>query len=171
MKHLMSLLRFIDAVNDWTGKVVSFLLLPIVFVTLCEATARYVFNSPTSWAFDISLLFFGIYVLLTGGYAFRHRSHVNVDLIYEHLPIRVQAIFDLTTFFVFAAFIGGLFWKAIPNAIESCAKQEFFYTSVWHCPLYPVKVSIVIGAFLILIQGLAKFIRDIMKLIWNKETS
>lgn len=169
MKHLTTVLRFVDALNDWTGKLVSFLIVPIVLMTLYEAIARYVFNAPTSWAFDISLLFFGIYTLLIGGYALRHQSHVNVDLIYERLPIRVQAILDLITFTVFAAFIGGLLWKAIPNAIESCAKLEFYYTSVWRCPLYPVKVSIVIGAFLILIQGLSKFIRDILKLIWNKK--
>jgi TRAP-type mannitol/chloroaromatic compound transport system permease small subunit len=46
---------------------------------------------------------------------------------------------------------------------------EFFYrsalirevtTSDWAPPIYPVKLFIPLGAFLITLQGLAKFIRD-----------
>ncbi|GAH80376.1 unnamed protein product [marine sediment metagenome] len=43
-------------------------------------------------------------------------------------------------------------------------------TSVWHPPLYPLKLTMPIAAFLILLQGLAKFIRDLNAAIMGGKT-
>ena len=41
--------------------------------------------------------------------------------------------------------------------------------SAWQPPIYPVKMMIPIGAFLLLLQGIAKLIRDILTLFSGKE--
>jgi TRAP-type mannitol/chloroaromatic compound transport system permease small subunit len=34
--------------------------------------------------------------------------------------------------------------------------------TVWDVPIYPLKLALPVGAFLLLLQGLAKFIRDLV---------
>ncbi len=41
--------------------------------------------------------------------------------------------------------------------------------SAWGPPLYPVKLMIPVGAFLLLLQGVAKLIRDILTLVYGPQ--
>jgi len=41
--------------------------------------------------------------------------------------------------------------------------------TIWEPPIYPLKLTIPIAGFLLLLQGLAKFIRDLIIVITDKE--
>ena len=60
---------------------------------------------------------------------------------------------------LFFLFVGILLWKGIPGAIRAVVLGEHSQ-SIWGAPEWPVKVAIPLGAFLILLQGIAKLIRD-----------
>jgi len=158
----------IDSISEWTGKIVSFLIIVIIGVTIWEVILRYVFNAPTIWAFDAAYLIFGAYGVLGGAYTLYLKGHVNVDILYGRFPLRVRAIVDLGTSIFFFLFCGLLLWKGGEMAWDSLKIMERG-SSAWNPPIYPIKLTIPIGVFLLLLQGIAKFIRDLVMATTGKE--
>jgi len=161
-------LKGIDRLNETTGKLVSFLIIFLVGVILYEICARYLFNSPTIWAHETSQMIYGVYVILLGGYVLQRGGHVNVEILYLRFPPRKRAIIDLLTWLLFFYFCGLLLTKGWEMAWDSFTVRETEPTA-FAPPVYPIKMMIPLGALLILLQGLAKFTRDLTLAISGKE--
>jgi len=161
-------LSVIDAISEWSGKVVSFFVLIFAVVILYEIVARYIFNSPTTWALEISLAFYGAYVALIGAYVLRGGQHVNVDVLYGRFSPRVKAIVNLFTWLLFFLWVGAIVWKGWHAGWASLVAKEREPTS-FGCPIYPVKLCIPVGGFLLFLQGLAGYIRSAITAISGKE--
>jgi len=153
--------RCIDTINDWVAKVISWIIIPMVFIVMTEVTCRYFLNRPTVWAWDSVIMAGAILGVMGGGYALRHGSHVSVDLAVRFLPPRVRAIVDLVTSPIFFVSIGILLWFATEKAIYSVAVGEHYTYSALEPPLSPIRIAVAIGIFLLLIQGVVKFIREL----------
>ncbi|MCX7982744.1 MAG: TRAP transporter small permease subunit [Syntrophales bacterium] len=165
---MAKLLRIIDRVNEYVGKTVSFFLIVMLFIILYEIFVRYVFNSPTIWAHELSQMVFGVYVILLGGFLQVHDGHVNVELIYSRFSPRTRALVDLFTWLVFFAFAGVLTVKGGQIAWDSFKFRETEPTA-FAPPIYPVKMMIPVGAFLLFLQGLARYLRAIDVLLKGEE--
>jgi TRAP-type mannitol/chloroaromatic compound transport system permease small subunit len=161
-------LKTIDRISEQSGKAVSFLVLFLVVVILYEIFVRYVFNSPTIWAHEIAQMIYGAYVILLGAYVLQRGGHVNVDILYNRFRPRTRAIIDLFTWLIFFYFCGLLLWKGGEMAWDSFLVRETEPTS-FAPPVYPIKMTIPLGALLILLQGLAKFIQDLKLAITGRE--
>lgn len=164
MRKLNLILSFIDNLNDWIGKILSYGSFLMFILVLTEVIRRYFFNSPTVWANELTQLIFGTYVILSGGYILRWGGHVNVDIFYSALSDRWKAALDIATFIVFFLFCGMLLYYGGELAWESLSTFEHSQ-SAWNPPLYPFKLCIPIAAILLLLQGIAKLIRDIVTLV------
>lgn len=163
MNTLNAILRAVDNINDWVGKVLSFGVLFMFALVLIEVIRRYFFNSPTVWGNELTQLTFGVYVVLCGGYILRWGGHVNVDILYGRFSARGKAIADIITFALFIMFCGMMLAYGGSLAWESLSRFEHSQ-SAWNPPLYPMKLMIPTGAFLLLLQGIAKLVRDIVTL-------
>jgi TRAP-type mannitol/chloroaromatic compound transport system permease small subunit len=161
-------LKVIDKISIKSGQAVSFLILPMTAVVLIEIICRYVFNRPTIWVHETAQMIFGAYVILMGAYVLQHKGHVNVDVLYGRFSPRVKAIIDLFTWLLFFFFCGLLLVKGWEMSWESFVARETEPTS-FAPPVYPIKAMIPLGALLILLQGLAKFLRDLAVAISGKE--
>ncbi|MFC1965214.1 TRAP transporter small permease subunit [Chloroflexota bacterium] len=165
---MKSLFNIIDNVNEWTGKVVSYLTLVIMVIIVYEVAVRYGFDRPTQWVHETSGFLFGGMFILGGGYVLLHRGHLNMDIFYNRWSPRTRAIIDLATSVLFFLFCGLLLWGGIEMAWKSVEIREFT-PSYWGPPIYPLKLAIPVGASLILLQGLVKFARDLILVITGKE--
>lgn len=152
-------LRYIDLANDWAGKIFSFAFLPLTLIAVFEVVARYVFNRPTIWAWDINLQLSAIIIIFGGGYTLLKGEHVLVDVFLTNLSKRKRAILDSITGLLLLFSIGILTWKAAQMGWESFITREQL-SSIWEPPIYPLKIMVPIGAFLFLLQGIAKIVRD-----------
>jgi len=152
---------FIDWINGWVGEFIAYWSVMAVFVYFYEVLARYVFNSPTNWAHEGMFLMFGMQYLLAGGYAAREDAHVRVDIIYEQLSERAKAVTDIVTSIFFFIFTGTLLVTGTIFVLDAISVWEVSFTE-WSIQYWPVKCSITIGALLIILQGVAKLIRDVI---------
>jgi TRAP-type mannitol/chloroaromatic compound transport system permease small subunit len=168
MKTMKKTIAVIDKINLFVGNVVKYLLLYMAITLLFEVVARYVFNSPTIWVLDLCKLALGFLGILGGGYTLLLGSHVKVDVIYGSRSVRTKAIMDLCTSVLFLLFISILLWQSTRMALDSFALREHS-TTVFAPPLYPLKMAIPVGVVLVLLQGIAKILRDIMALITNED--
>lgn len=168
MHKLVLLLNTIDNISEWSGKIVSFLIPIIVLVMMYEVVGRYVFNAPTVWSFESSIFLFGTAIIIGGAYTLRHGAHVNVDIAFTRFSPRGKATLNVITALIFFAFVGTMAWLAVGFSWKSITYLEQS-DSLWSPPIYPFKMMLPIGAFLITLQGLAKFIRDLVIVVTGRE--
>ena len=161
MKKLLTDIRKpIDVVNEWTGRIVAWLLIPLTIIVTMEVTARYVFNKPTIWAWDVNVQLLGALAVLGGGYTLLHKGHIAVDVVVSGFPPRTRAIIDIATSLLFFFSIGVLLWEAVGVAWESILSQETM-TTYFRPPIYPLRVAMAVGVLLLLLQGISKLISDL----------
>jgi TRAP-type mannitol/chloroaromatic compound transport system permease small subunit len=82
-----------------------------------------------------------------------------MDVLYVRLSPRTQALLDILTVPGFFVFCGALLWIGGIRAWESFLINETLFTG-FRPIVWPFRWTIPIGAALILLQGLAKLIRD-----------
>jgi TRAP-type mannitol/chloroaromatic compound transport system permease small subunit len=144
------------------------LLIPTVLVIGHEVVRRYGFGDATIWGFETMVFLCGALYLLGGAYTLYRRKHVIKEVVYTRLPPRGRAIADVITFPLFALFVGTMIWAGGDRFWEAWAMQERAGT-VWDPPLYPILATIPLGAFLLLMQGIADFIRNLHYAITGRE--
>ena len=164
-----ALLNIIDNINDWVGKLVSFLIFPIIGIIIFEVIMRYFLHASQLWVPETSVFLFGCLFVLGGGYTFLHDGHVRLDVLYERFPPRLKAAADLITSLFFFIFCFVLIWKGWAMAWDSLITMEKS-PSAFSPVLFPVKMLIPVGGFLLFLQGLAKFIRDLSFVLRGSKT-
>ncbi len=102
-------LAFIDSVSEWSGKLVSWLIMIIMAVLLIEVALRFLFNAPTIWIHELCMHLFGFFSVLAGAYVLLHKQHVKIDIIYLQFSPRVRAAIDTVTYMVFSCISGPCF--------------------------------------------------------------
>ncbi|MFH1169522.1 MAG: TRAP transporter small permease subunit [Chloroflexota bacterium] len=163
MKIALAFCRAVDAINTWVGETVQWLCLPLVFIVAYEVVARYVFNRPTLWSWDISIQIFAFMTAMAASYTLLQKGHVRSDIITSHLPPRGQLIVNIVATPLFLFGIGALAYYFRQEAWWSVAHREV-WESLFAPPLYPLKVMMFVGFCLLFLQGLAGFVRDIISL-------
>jgi TRAP-type mannitol/chloroaromatic compound transport system permease small subunit len=152
-------LRGIDIVNETVGGKIAWLFLPLAAITAFEVVMRYVFNSPTVWAWDVLKQMSGFLIVMGAGYTLLHKKYVMVDVLVVHFSLRTRAIIDLITGLLFLLTFALLTWKSGEFAWRSLLLRETV-SSYWAPPIFVLKMFMPIGNCLLLLQGTAKFIRD-----------
>lgn len=154
------ILRIIDTINETVGRVICFAFLFIMLIQVMEVILRYVFNNPTIWAWDINSQLFTGAAILGGGYVLLHDAHVRLDLLYRRVNPRTKLIFDIISFpLIVMAFIiviwkgGEMAWYAW----EKKARARSYFAPL----LWPVKSTLFIAAFLMLLQAISHYARII----------
>ncbi|MCK4723891.1 MAG: TRAP transporter small permease subunit, partial [Dehalococcoidia bacterium] len=97
---------------------------------------------------------------MIGAYVLRHKGHIRMDIFYEPLSLRKRAVIDSITASFFFLFMVLLIWQGWVLA-EWAIKTGKVTDSMWHPILWPIKLAIPIGGFLLLFQGIADFIRNL----------
>jgi TRAP-type mannitol/chloroaromatic compound transport system permease small subunit len=157
MNTLLGLSKKIDALSTWTGKIFSYLLIPLTLCVVFEVVTRYL-DSPTIWTFETSNFFYGAHFMLVAAYGLLMKSHVSIDLISTKFSAKTQAIVSLFCYAtMYLPFI----------AIFTYYGFAYSYNS-W---LYPIKTVIPVTAVLLLLQGFSEVIKTIDSLVQAKEVS
>ena len=152
--------RGVDTVNRVIGRIAMHLLFVMAAILLWSTVQRLVIGVPVNWALEMSQFLLSAYYLLGGGYTVQIGAHVRMDLFYGRLSPRAQATIDAVTilfviFYLIVLFAGGL--SSTQYAIDYGQKNY----SAWAPVLWPVKVVMTIGVFLMLLQFIANFFKDI----------
>jgi TRAP-type mannitol/chloroaromatic compound transport system permease small subunit len=168
MRTIKACLRIIDKTNEWVAKTISWAVILIILSTVYEVVMRYVFARPTIWSFEFNYLAHGIYFMLLGGATLAAGGHVSVDILQNKLSPRARAIVDVCTAPVFFFFIIMMIWLGGEFALNSYGFRETL-SSAWAPPVWPVKMVIPIAGGLVLLQGLAKFVRDLHMALTGRE--
>jgi len=155
-KRIQIFFNLIDAITEKTSKPASLLVFVMMAITATEVIGRYVFNHPTTWAWPLNRIVFGLFILFAGSYTMFKGEHIRIELLYDQFPPKMKLIARLLTLACFIAFMGVLVWQAGWMGLNSLSMREKL-AGAFRIPLYPFKLFIPIGAFLFLLQGIAYF--------------
>ena len=156
--------KAIDTLNDVFGRIIAPLIAIITLVVLYDIGLRFFTGRPSDWAFDITKMLFGAHFMLMAAYGLRHHVHVEVDVIKRLLSLRKQAVLDVIGYLIFfSPFMWMLISLGWSFFMRSFSRGETTYGMV-SIPVYPIKGVIFVTAVLILLQGIAIFIRAIQQL-------
>lgn len=143
----------------------------VLVVALCyEVISRYVFDRPTMWAHETSMML-GVFIVCIG-WSFVHlkHGHVRVDVFYARMSPRGQAIIDIACFIVFfLPLLLVLLYASGKMAWEAYVFKEVLMTSFWYPPALPIRLVVVFGLAAFLLQGIADFTRDVYRLAKGAE--
>ena len=158
-----SALRFInfcDAPSGVVGRAASWLCVPMIGFLICEVFLRYVMNSPTVWANDLTVLFYGIMYMLASPYCLRDGGHVRTDFFYHSWSVRAKAVSDMAHYILlfYPAHIVFLYvgWKYFSS---SFAKLESSPESSWGMWIWPAKLAIVVYIIITMTQGFSEVLK------------
>lgn len=153
--------RGIDTLIDKTGFYSAYLVIPLVGVVVFEVFMRYVLDSPTSWAFEMTTFIYGVHFMLGLADGYRADSHVCIDVFESKMQPRKRAILRIiTNLFMFLPTIGMLTIWSIKYAVTSWSLWEHASSS-WAPAIYPYKTLMAIGFLLFFLSGVSKLLHDI----------
>jgi len=162
LKIITSLVKRIDNFSERSGKIISWLVLVLVGLTVYEVFTRRVLGSPTIWTHEILAYVFGAHFMLAFGYTLLHKGHVNVDLIVSRFSPKTQAILEIVNFFLFIGLFCAIWlWLGTIYAKTSWEMLEKAPTAFFS-PVYPAKTIIPIAVFLLALQAIGDLIRNIV---------
>jgi TRAP-type mannitol/chloroaromatic compound transport system permease small subunit len=154
--------RALDAISIWTARISGWLILPLTFVLVYEVLSRKFFQRPTTWASDVSYMLYGALFMLGAAYALQRGAHIRTDFLYRRWPPRVQGAVDALLYLCF--FFPGIalfLWVGWEFAWTSWLQGERAITSPWRAPIYLLKAVIPVAAALLLVQGVAEFLKSL----------
>ena len=152
----------IDRISSWSGRVVAWLIVPMTLAVTYEVVARHFFRAPTRWAFDVTYMLYGTHFMLGTAYTLMRVGHVRTDMLYQNWSLRRQNLVDMIgyLFFFFPAMIL-LFYFGWQEAYHSWTIRETSDASPWRPIVYPFKAVIPLTAILLLVQGVAEFLKSL----------
>ena len=167
---LKGILKTIDKISETAGSVGKWFAVALVLIGSYEAISRHFFNAPTIWAYDSLCMAGGALYLIGASYTYLKDSHTRVDLFYSKLSEKGQAIMDVVCSLVlFFPLITVMFKMAVEWSIKAIKVNEVMFNSFWYPPASPYRIVFALGLFMLILQGLAKFIRDVYFIIRGKK--
>jgi TRAP-type mannitol/chloroaromatic compound transport system permease small subunit len=156
---MQRLLDQIDLINKCVYIGVSFLFVPMTLAAMLEVVMRYAFNQSTMWAWDINVQLFCAIVVLGGAHTLQQHGHVVMDIFINKCQQKTRLIINLCVYIVFFFAMILAMWQVANFAWQSLRIFEKAST-VFSPPIYPIKILILIGVCLLVLQAVSGFIKD-----------
>ena len=169
---MKSFISVIESITEWVGRTASWLVLAMVLLICYDVAMRYLFQQGSVALQELEWHLFALIFLLGSAYTLKHDQHVRVDIIYQSRFVsdKQRALINIfgTLFFLlpFCILILITAWPFVENA--------FYYQEGSPDPgglpyRFLLKGSLLIAFALLILQGLADLLRNIVKLN-NTET-
>ena len=117
---LVRVIRVIDAISAWSGRIVAWLIVPLIVVMTWEICVRYLMR-PTLWAYDLSYMIYGAMFMLGSAYTLYRGAHIRTDFLYQNWPVKVQATVDAACYLL-------LFFPGVALFLWIGTDQPAFWT-------------------------------------------
>ena len=173
----------VDAVNYRVGRVAMYGIFALMGVLLWSTVSK-AFFVPSFWTLEMAQFVMVAYYILGGPYSIQLGSNVRMDLLYGDWSPRKKAIWDLITVCFLIFYLCVLIYGAVSSTAYSLGywgKEPFSFfaglvtgaeevgrmeqsNSAWRPYLWPIKTVMIVGMFLMLLQCISEFLKDVLRL-------
>ena len=169
MSYIERTVYFIDSINDWVGRAISWLLVVMVLNVFLVVVLRYVFGFGAIWMQELYVWSPAIVFLLGAGYTLLHKGHVRIDLIYRSASNKYKSLIDLLGSVFFALpVIYCIFIKSLPMVERSWKVLEKSAEAGGLPGLFLFKTVLLVFSLLFGIQFISLALKNIYNLFYEK---
>lgn len=161
-KSIVLYVKYVDFVSTKFGRLAMYLVFVMIGVLLLDAITRNVIRIPLSWCVEMAQFTMTAYYIVGGAYSMQLGDHVRMDLIYDRCSEKTKAKLDVATsgcllFYLVCLLVGSI--SSTIYAIET-GQRKF---SMWNPSMIPIKVIMVFGIVLMLLQAISMLFKDIAR--------
>jgi len=154
--------RWIDALNYRIGRIVMYGIFVMMAILMWSSISK-TFFLPSLWTLEMAQFAMVVYYISGGPYSIQLGSNVRMDLFYGDWSDRKKAWFDAFTVVFLIFFLGVLLYGGIDSTQYSLQYNERSATA-WRPFLWPIKIIMCVGIFLMLLQAISELLKDVARL-------
>ncbi len=155
----IAFVRLVDKLNYGVGRFAMYLLFVLMAILMWSTISKAFFN-PSLWTLEMAQFVMVAYYILGGPYAMQLEGHVRMDLFYAKQSPQKRALWDAFTVFALIFYLCVMLYGAVDSTLYAFTYNERSPTA-WRPYMWPIKVTLCIGFFLMLLQALSALIKDI----------
>ncbi len=159
-KPVNRVLSVVDRLSELVSRIAMILVLGLVFAMFYEVVARYAFNAPTRWSYDISYMFNAGIFLLGAAYTQSINQHIRIDFLSQRMRPRVQHFVNLAV--LSCLFLPAMSWitfRATRSAWKAFVTGKVEVVSPWAPVIWPFESAIALGLICLCLQTVAQIVR------------
>ncbi|MCP5420507.1 MAG: TRAP transporter small permease subunit [Gammaproteobacteria bacterium] len=158
--------RAIDTFSEWTGRSIAWLTLAMVLVQFIIVVLRYAFDWNRIYIQEIVVYLHATVFLIGAAYTLKHDGHVRVDIFYREMQPKNKALVNLFgTLLLLLPTFTFIFWTSWRYVMDSWSILEGSREAGGLPAVYLLKTAILVMAALMMLQGLAEVLRNLLVLV------
>lgn len=156
-----SVVKALDSISTYSGKIIAFLMIPMMYALVHEVISRYCFNAPTIWAGDVALILYGILFMIASPYCLKEGMHIRTDFLYSRWSTKSKGRIDFFTYILLYFPTHIVFLKiAWDFFYKSFRQNEAIISSPWMPIIWPLKFALPLSIALMILQGISETIKS-----------
>lgn len=162
MNFMRGYVAVVDRINRWIGRLVMYGIFVMMGILLWSSISK-TFFLPSLWTLEVAQFAMVAYYILGGPYSIQMGSNVRMDLMYSEWSDRRRAWTDAITVLFLIFYLGVMLYGGYDSLSYSLQYGERSPTA-WRPYLWPIKVIMVVGLILMLLQAVSELFKDILRL-------
>jgi TRAP-type mannitol/chloroaromatic compound transport system permease small subunit len=157
-------IRITERITTSVGIMASFAIVPLVLATCYEVMARYLFDAPTIWAYEIGYTLTGSHFLLGMAYTLAVGAHIRIDIFSGKFAPRTRAVIDLAAYAVMLPLLVWLSYALFQYLATGYLRAERSGQSAMNLPVWPFRIVFFTAFALLALQVLVEVIKSVRSL-------
>jgi len=163
---LNNCIHSLEAVNEYIGKLISWLSLAIVVVTFIVVVLRYGLDLGWIWMQESIIYMYAWIFMLAAGYTLKHEGHVRVDIFYQQFTPNQQAWVNLLgSLFLLLPMFFFIGWISFDYVLNAWHIREASGEAGGLAYVYILKSSLLLMPLLVILQGCAIILSSLKTLL------
>jgi TRAP-type mannitol/chloroaromatic compound transport system permease small subunit len=161
MGGLLKLSRWIDAVTAFIGRQVVWLILAAILVSAINAIIRKAFDLSSNAWLELQWYLFGCVFMVASAYTLQKNEHIRIDVLSGRLSSQARNWIDIFGHvLMLLPFAALMIYESLPFAWSAWRSGEMS-GSAGGLIIWPARAFILLGFFLLFLQGLSELIKRI----------
>ena len=157
------LVNRIERITTNIGIIAALTLVPLILTTTYEVLARYIFDAPTIWAYEVGYMLTGTHFLLGMAYTLQQGQFIRIDIFSQDMSEKTRALIDLCSYSVILPLMMWLMYGLTSYLISGFIKNERSGQSAMNMVVWPFRVVFLIAFTLLALQVYAEFMKSLEK--------
>jgi len=155
------MIKFLDkisALDEKLAELAGWIVVIMMLTISYDVAARYIFNAPTTWSFEVNRYMLIMVVFIGGAWTLPAGGHVSVDIAVERFSGRKRMILDLVTSVMASVYVFVFLWESVVFTWDAMA-HNVKSTEYLAWPLWPIRAFLVIGGLLLLLEYVIRIVK------------
>ena len=160
---MIHFIKYVDAFNYRIGRFAMYGIFLMMGILLWSSISKTFFN-PSLWTLEMAQFCMVAYYMLGGPYSIQMGSNVRMDLLYGEWDNHRKAQIDAMTIVFLIIYLIFMIWGGWESFMYSLSYGGERSSSIWRPYIWPIKLIMLFGLSLMLLQSISEFFKDILRI-------